>query len=409
MIVVGQLLLECAETPGAARLAPGYVRVEDGFIAEVVEGELPSTCDLGGPECLVSPGLIDTHLHLPQFDTIGAHGLPLLEWLMGVTFPAEARWEDAAFAAAMTERVAKQLVSVGTTTVCAYSTVHHEATVAAIETLSKAGLRGVVGQAMSDRYAPDNLVGGTKELLDQTANLLEQFPHSGRLAAAITPRFAVSCTPELLSGAGRLAAENPEVIVQTHLSETIPECQLIGELYDGSKYVDVYRAHGLVTERTLFGHGIHLDAAERAVLREAGAVIAHCPLANSFLRSGAMNRAMAINEGVRLSLGSDIGGGYERSMVRVARAMVETASALGDVYPTPADAWWQITAGNADAAGFADAGQLQPGAPADLFIAEPDLPWLESPVDPLAMILFAWDDRWVRQTLVRGEVAYRAE
>jgi guanine deaminase len=87
--------------------------------------------------------------------------------------------------------------------------------------------------------------------------------------------------------------------------------------------------------------------------------------------------------------------------------MVETASALGDVYPTPADAWWQITAGNADAAGFADAGRLTPGAPADLLVAEPDLPWLDSPVDPLAMILFAWDDRWVKQTIARGEVAYR--
>lgn len=408
MIIAGQLLLESTETPGAARLAPGFVRVEDGFIAEVVEGELPAKFDLGGPKCLVSPGLIDTHLHLPQFDMIGAHGLPLLEWLMGVTFPSESRWEDAAYAAAMTERVAKQLLSVGTTTICAYSSVHHDATVSAIDTLSKAGLRGVVGQSMSDRYAPDNLIGGTNELLDQTADLLAKFPPSGRLAAAITPRFAVSCTQELLTGAGKLAAENPDALVQTHLSETIPECQLIGELYEGSKYVDVYRAHGLVTERTLFGHGIHLDAAERAMLREAGAVIAHCPLANSFLRSGAMNRATAISEGVRLSLGSDIGGGYERSMVRVARAMVETASLLGDVYPTPADAWWQITAGNADAAGFADAGRLEPGVPADLFVANPDLPWIDSPVDPLAMTLFAWDDRWVRQTVVRGEVAYQA-
>jgi guanine deaminase len=408
MIVAGQLLLESTETPGAARLAPGFVRVEDGFIAEVVEGVLPAKCDHGGPTCLVSPGLIDTHLHLPQFDMIGAHGMPLLEWLMGVTFPSESRWEDAAYAAAMTERVAKQLLSVGTTTICAYSSVHHEATIAAIETLTAVGLRGAVGQAMSDRYAPDNLIGSTEELLDQTADLLVKFPSNGRLAAAITPRFAVSCTPELLTGAGKLAAENPDAVVQTHLSETIPECQLIGELYEGSKYVDVYRAHGLVTPRTLFGHGIHLDAAERALLREAGAVIAHCPLANSFLRSGAMNRAVTINEGVRLSLGSDIGGGYERSMVRVARAMVETASALGDEYPTPADAWWQITAGNADAAGFAETGRLTPGEPADLFVAEPDLPWLDSTVDPLSMLLFAWDDRWIKQTIARGDVVYRA-
>ncbi|TWT98149.1 Guanine deaminase [Botrimarina colliarenosi] len=408
MIVAGQLLLEDETTPGLARLAPGLVRVEDGVISELVEGEIPQAFDLGGPGCLVSPGFVDTHLHLPQFDMIGAHGLPLLEWLSGVTFPSEAKWADADYAAAMTGRVAEQLLSVGTTSLCAYSSVHHAATAAAIETLTKAGLRGVVGQAMSDRFAPDGLVGATAELLDQTADLLHRFPAGGRVAAAVTPRFAVSCTAELLAGAGRLAAEHPRALVQTHLSETVPECELIGELYNGASYVDVYDAAGLVTDRTLLGHGIHLSPAERATLQQAGAVIAHCPTANSFLRSGAMDRHTTITAGVRTSLGTDIGAGYERSMVRVGRAMIETAAALGADYPAAAHAWWQITAGNADAAGFTDAGRLSVGAPADLVVIEPNQPWLTSPVDPLAMLMFAWDDRWVRQTLVRGEIAYRA-
>lgn len=408
MIVAGQLLLEDAESPGKVRLAPGFVRVDDGVISEVVEGEAPAKCDVGGPNCLISPGFIDTHLHLPQFDTIGAHGLPLLEWLTGVTFPAEARWADAGYAAAMTERVARQLFAHGTTSVCAYSSVHHEGTAAAIETLTAAGIRGAVGQAMSDRFAPDDLVGEPATLLDQTADLLDRFPADGPVAAAVTPRFAVSCTGELLEGAGKLAEQHPKALVQTHLSETVPECSLIGELYDGAKYVDVYKAAGLVTSRTLFGHGIYLDAAELETLSNSKAVVAHCPLANSFLRSGAMDRAATLDAGVRISLGSDIGGGYERSMVRVARAMVETASALGDRYPSPAEAWHLVTAGNADAAGFADAGRLRPGAPADLIVVEPDLPWLDSPVDPLAMLLFAWNDRWLSHTLARGEVVYRA-
>lgn len=399
MIVAGQLLLE-SEEQAEARLAPGFVRIEDGLLAEVVEGELPAKPDAGGPDCLVSPGLIDTHVHLPQFDTIGAHGLPLLEWLSGVTFPAEARWADARYAAAMTRRVAAQLLAHGTTRVCAYSSVHHEATAAAIEALSDCGVRGVVGQALSNRFAPDNLTGETTQLLDQTADLLGRFPAGGPVAAAITPRFAVSCDEALLAGAGRLAAEHPGALVQTHLSETRPECDLIGELFGGKSYVEAYAEAGLVTGRSLFGHGIHLDTAERQTLRAAGAVIAHCPTANSFLRSGAMDRVATLGADLRLSLGSDIGGGYERSMVRVARAMIETASALGEGYPTPAEAWWQITAGNADAARFADAGRLRPGAAADLLIARPTLPWLDSPVDPLAMLLFAWDDRWVERVLL---------
>lgn len=407
MIVAGQLLLE-SSNPTEARLAPGHVRIDDGIIAEVVEGETPVKPDLGGPDCLVSPGLIDTHVHLPQFDTIGAHGLPLLEWLSGVTFPAEARWADADYAAAMTRRVAEQLLAHGTTSVCAYSSVHHEGTATAIQALAEAGVRGVVGQAMSDRFAPGDLVGTSTQLLDQTSDLLNRFPAGRRVAAAVTPRFAVSCTEELLAGAGRLAAEHPEALVQTHLSETRPECELIAEHFDGKSYVEVYEEAGLVTERTLFGHGIYLDASERATLREANAVISHCPTANSFLRSGAMDRAATLGAGVRLSLGSDIGGGYERSMVRVARAMIETAAAVGEDYPTPAQAWWQITAGNADAARFSDAGRLRVGTPADLLIARPTLPWLDSSVDPLAMLLFAWDDRWIGQTLAAGHVAWSA-
>lgn len=405
MIVAGQLLLE---SDGTTRLSPGYVRVKDGAIEEVAEGEIPSNPDVGGPEFLITPGLIDTHVHLPQFDTIGAHGLPLLEWLSGVTFPGEARWADADYAVAMTGRVAEQLLAHGTTSVCAYSSVHHAATAAAIETLLSAGVRGVVGQAMSDRFAPEDLIGEPKALLDQTADLLTRFPASNRVAAAITPRFAVSCSETVLAGAGRLAAEYPEALVQTHLSETLPECQLIGELFGGKSYVEVYDDADLVTARSLFGHGIHLTDKERLRLREAGAIVAHCPTANSFLRSGAMDRHATLAAGQRISLGSDIGGGYERSMVRVARAMIETASALGDDYPSPAEAWWQITAGNADAAGFADAGRLRAGVPADLLVIKPDLPWLASAVDPLAMLVFAWNDCWVDNTLLAGRVAYAA-
>ncbi|MEQ8847587.1 amidohydrolase family protein [Botrimarina sp.] len=409
MIVAGELLLE---RPGDAdrpvELASGYVRIEGEVITEVARCPPPASADLGGPGCLVAPGLVDTHVHLPQFSLIGAHGLPLLEWLEEIVFPAEAQWADAAFAARAAREAAGQLLAHGSTAVCAYSTIHHEATAAAIEQLAAAGLRGVVGMTMSDRAAPDELVDDPARLLDQTADLLDRFPPGERVAAAITPRFAVSCSAELLEGAGRLAAQTPGAAVQTHLSETLDECRAVAAAFGGRGYTQVYADAGLLTPRTLLGHGVWLDPQEQQLIAQAGAVVAHCPTANAFLRAGDMRRDELVASGLRLSLGSDVGAGYERSMVRVARAMIQTASRLGDRYPTPAQAWAQITHAGADAAGLADAGRLAVGAPADLIVAKPTIDWQRGRVDPLARLLFAWDDRWLRTTLCRGAVVYAA-
>lgn len=399
MILAGHLLIDDGD--GRCRISPGVVRVDGEFIAEVIEGEIPASADAGNEHCLISPGLIDAHLHLPQFDIIGAHGMPLLRWLTEVTFPAESKWEDIEFARGMTERVVTQLLSVGTTGICAYATVHHDGARAALEVASEAGMRGAIGQTLMDREVPAHLCRGTQQQLDEIAQMGEWFPAGGRMAAAVTPRFAVSCTEALLSGAGRLAAEQG-AIVQSHLAETVDECEWVRSIFDGQSYVDVYRRMGLLHERSVYGHGIHLDHDDRAKLHETGAVIAHCPTANAFLRSGTMNRAALLGDSVRLAIGSDVGAGYERSMVRVARHMVESASLIGDSYPDCSEAWYAITAGNADALGWDDAGRLRAGAAADLLVIEPTIDWLGSAVDPLSKLMYAWDDRWVQRTMLRG-------
>jgi guanine deaminase len=145
------------------------------------------------------------------------------------------------------------------------------------------------------------------------------------------------------------------------------------------------------------------------LLHEANSVVAHCPIANSFLGSGAMNRSRLQEHGVRLALGSDIGAGYEISMVRVARAMIETAAAIGGTFPSAAAAWHLITAGNADALGWPEVGRLRVGASADLLVVQPDIPWLSGGVDPLAMLMLGWNDRWISQTLIRGHCCFRGE
>ena len=399
MIVAGQLLID--DGKGRCRIAPGHVRVDEELIAEVVEDGIPDEPDYGGPDALISPGFIDAHLHLPQFDMIGAHGLPLLRWLDEVTFPAEAKWEDPDYALEMMDRVLSQLLSVGTTGICAYATVHHESAKVALETATEWGMRGVIGQVLMDRQAPSELCRETAQLLNEASQLGNLFPSSGRMAAAVTPRFAVACTEELLQGAASLSWEQTATI-QSHLAETENECEVVSDLFDGRSYIEVYQDAGLLNERAVYGHGIHLDDIDRSTIAQHGAVVAHCPTANSFLQSGTMNRAALVRDDVRLAIGSDIGGGYERSMVRVARAMIESAATLSENIPCAATAWHAITAGNADALGWKDTGRLQVGAPADLVVIEPDIPWLDSPTDPLASLLFSWDDRWVTRTLLQG-------
>ncbi|MFK8112982.1 MAG: amidohydrolase family protein [Rubripirellula sp.] len=402
MILAGQLLIDNGS--GKCRLAPGFVRTDGEVIAEVVEGDIPTAPDFGGHQALIAPGFIDAHLHLPQFDMMGAHGMPLLRWLAEVTFPAEMKWASVDYALNMTQRVIDQLVSVGTTGICAYATVHHESAAAAMRLVQQSGMRGVVGQVLMDRNAPDELCVAANQLIEEAEHLCELFPAHQRISAAITPRFAISCSEELLAAAGRLAAEK-ETMIQSHVAETLNECDVVRELFGGNSYVEVYEQAGLLTERSVFGHGIHLNSRDRRTLRAKGATIAHCPTANSFLRSGAMNRFDLTRDKVQIAIGSDIGAGYERSMVRVARAMIETACAVSDSFPDAATAWHAITAGNADVLGWKDAGRLQAGNAADLLVIEPSIDWQSGSVDPLSMLMFAWDDRWLKQTVLRGRAS----
>lgn len=417
MIIAGTLLLPDNESGSPrVRLAGGWLRTDGGRIVEIHEGGMPASFDLGGDGCLISPGFIDTHMHLPQFDLIGAHGMALLDWLDRVTFPNEARWVDADYAAEMTERVIDQLMSVGTTSFAGYATVHHEATRRALGCCARRGLRAVVGQVLIDQEAPDSMLRGAEDCIAETEALLNEWPSrpeqragGNRVSTVVTPRFAITCSEGLLKAAGDLARKH-DAYIQTHLAEMRPELEAVAKLHGGLDYTSVYHKAGLLTPRTLLGHCIYLSDAERALLAETGSVAAHCPTANSFLRSGTMDRQQLLDAGVTLSLGSDIGGGYERSMARVARSMIEATfyAAPGNMLmPGAAEAWWQATAGNADAMGWPDTGRIQVNAEADLVILRPDIPW-QTAHDPLGMVMFAYDDRWVKKTIVNGEVAYSA-
>ncbi len=303
MRVSGWLMLPASGLSASeplVRLARGWLHVDQGRITEVALGNPPGPVDLGGDDCVVMPGFIDTHLHLPQFRVMGFDGLPLLEWLERGVFPEEARWVDPAYAAARCDEVYQQLLSFGTTGIAAYATLHAEGTRIALEAAKQLGLHAAIGQVLMDRNAPPELMRPTDQLLRECAQLAAEYVPStnSRVEYAVTPRFAITCTPELMSRAGQIAARLGS-LVQTHLAETEPECLFVEQLFPGRTYTQVYADCGLLGPRTIMGHGIHLHASERALLRATQTVIAHCPVANTFLQSGIMPRSRWQSEGLR--------------------------------------------------------------------------------------------------------------
>ncbi|MDT8325250.1 MAG: amidohydrolase family protein, partial [Bacteroidota bacterium] len=219
-------------------------------------------------EDVLLPGLVDAHVHLPQFDCRGKFGTTLLEWLDRFIYPEEMRFADDAVARDVARRFYAALARAGTTTAMVYGTVHPRATHIAFEEAERAGLRIILGNVLMDRYAPDALLMTAEVSLRASEELIERWHRSTPLLAyAVTPRFAPTCSPELLRGAAALAARH-DTYVQTHLNESAAEIARVRELFpDAADYTDVYRAAGLLTGRTVLGHNVHTDDAQLAVLR----------------------------------------------------------------------------------------------------------------------------------------------
>jgi len=406
MIITGHLLLPNGLT--SVRLTPGWIRVDGSLITEVQAGEIHTAADHGDEHTIVSPGFVDLHLHLPQIDAFGAYGMRLLEWLQGAIFPSESAWQDPDHAEARCRSAIAQLHSVGTTSIFAFTSNHYESTRRCLKVCSEAGMRAFLGQPIADFDIVPGLCQPTEKNLLDTRLLLEEFPmlEGGRrcAAAAIGTRFALTSTPGLLHGSGELASEF-QAFVATHLAENEPECERAVALHGGPDYTSIYQRAGLCTRRSFFGHCIHLSPSERKILADTDSVAVHCPTSNAFLRSGTMNRAQCMRDGIRVGLGSDIAAGYDKSMIRTARSMLEVTMYVREAPPPAAQAWWQMTAGNASLLGWESCGRIQEGAEADIVTLRPFHRWQDT-LDPLSDVLWTWNDRWLTRTLVAGKTVF---
>ncbi|MRX49434.1 guanine deaminase [Paracoccus sp. S-4012] len=395
----------------------GAVLVEDGRIAAV--GEWADLARPGVPVAdhrgrIILPGFIDPHIHFPQLQVVASWGTELLDWLNRYTFPAEARFADRAHAKAMSPRFLDALIRAGTTTACCYCSSHRVSAEALLSEAERRGMALIAGKVMMDRNAPEAVRDTAQSAHDDTEALIRDWHGRGRLQVAITPRFAITSTPAQLEAAGALAAAHPEVLVQTHISENHAEIALTAELFPEARdYLDVYDRAGLLSDRLLLGHCLHLTPREIARMAEAQARAVACPTSNLFLGSGLFDHAGLRAGGIPTALATDIGGGTSWSMLQTLGEAYKVAAMRGERLHA-FDAFHWATAGNAEALHLGHRlGRIAPGYDADLIAldprATPEMALRMEAVETLSEALFLLqvmgDDRAVAQTWIAGRAA----
>jgi guanine deaminase len=375
---------------------------------------------------VVLPGFVDLHAHLPQVpnEGIGA-GLDLLTWLERDIFPLERSFDEAA-AAALVPAALRAFAAAGTTTLVAYSAVYAGSTDVAFQAAEAHGMRAVIGQVLMDRERYEARVPDDEVLdvsLRESAALIERWHgrDDGRLRYAVTPRFAVACSADLLRESAALASATG-VYWQTHLAEDRRELATVAERFpEALDYLDVYDRAGALTERAILAHAIHLSDREIERLVASRAVVAHCPSSNLFLASGTMRLARYLEAGMRIGLGSDVAAGPDPSMLSVMRvgASVQNALRVADLERRSSlDPLGWLRLGTLEGARALslgdDIGSLEVGKEADLIVVDPaftsplppgspaPVPALDATADLLSRLMYRAHPAMVRAAWVRG-------
>jgi guanine deaminase len=373
-------------------LADGVVEVDASGRISFVAPSPEALSDLSGATIdlrpwVVLPGMVDLHAHLPQLPNAGlGFALDLLTWLDRLTFPTERSWADPAVAASLSPAIFRAFAAAGTTTVLAYGVVYEAAMDEAFRAAEAHGIRAILGKVMMDRLTYDPTIDPSTILarsLRESASLIERWHGAadGLLGYAVTPRFAVSCTAELLRESASLARATG-TWWQTHVSEDAGEIAEVSRLFPSAiDYLDVYDRAGGLGERTVLAHAIHLSPREVARVVESGTRVAHCPASNLFIGAGVMPLTAWRQAGITVGLGSDVSGGPDPSIFGVMRvgagAQMARRSLLSeDASPPlgPLD-WLRLgTLEGARALGLGQViGSVEAGKEADLIVVDPSV------------------------------------
>ena len=367
------------------------------------------------PEQLIIPGMIDTHIHFPQTEMVGAYGEQLLSWLNTYTFPTEIQFKDKAYASEIAKFFVNELLKNGTTTALVFCTVHPESVDALFEAAEQHQMRLIAGKVMMDRHAPEALCDSVDSSYDDSKALIEKWHGQGRALYAITPRFAPTSTPEQLERAGQLKAEYPDVYVHTHLSENKDEIAWVKDLFPAQKgYLDVYHHYGLTGQRSVFAHCVHLEDAEWQCMHETDSAIAFCPTSNLFLGSGLFPLNKTWQQQVKVGLGTDVGAGTSFSLLQTVNEAYKVQQLQGDKL-SAYESLYHATLGGAKALDLDDKlGNFNVGKEADFVVLNIKPTALQqlrqsrskSIEDSLFALFTMGDDRNIEATYIYGQKAY---
>lgn len=397
--------------------ADGELLIRDGRVVAVgAAGTLNESATdaevIEHANALLVPGFIDTHIHYPQMDIVGAHGEQLLEWLERYVFPTETQFSSKEHGLSVADAFCTELLLNGTTTALVFATVHPESVDAFFEVAEERNLRMISGKVLMDRNAPDGLRDTAETGYADSKELIERWHNRGRLRYAVTPRFAPTSTPEQLAFAGKLLQEYPDLYMHTHMSENVNEIAWVDELFpDHDNYLHAYDDHGLVGRRSVFAHCIHLTDDEWQCMSERGANVASCPTSNLFLGSGLFPLRKAQAHDVCVGLGTDIGAGTSFSLLETMDEAYKVQQLQG-VSLSPLESFYLATLGGARALDLDDLiGNFESGKEADFLVLDlggtPLLKRRLGHCDDLEELLFVLatlgDDRTVRETWIMGE------
>ncbi|MEV6286147.1 guanine deaminase [Kribbella sp. NPDC051770] len=322
---------------------------------------------------LVLPGFVDTHVHFPQIRAVGGMGMPLMEWLDKYALPEEARMADPAYAGSVADEFVRGLAAAGTTSALVFGAHYVDAMDTLFAAASRVGLRVTSGLVVSDRLLrPDLLTTPDRAHADSVA-LASRWHGVGRNRYAVTPRFSLSCTDELLAACHAVLDDVPDAWFTSHLNENDAEIATVAELFGGSDYLSTYDKHGLVGRRSVFAHNVHPTDVELKLLGTSGATVAHCPTSNAALGSGLFPIGRHLDHGVRVALGSDVGAGTGFSLLKEGLQAYFCQQLLGDHgHPlTSAHLLHLATAAGAEALGLDEVGDLSVGKRFDAQLLRP--------------------------------------